>query len=106
MSMPRAKRIRNLLKSAVGTYKITQSLKVKVKDVHNLPIGLRVVVNYDDRYQPIREASGLLAGVCGHVASNRVLFPISFESWSAMADTYKDNAWERTLKIKQPKFTI
>jgi len=84
----------------------TQSLKVKVKDVHNLLVGLRVVVNYDDRYQAIGEASGLLVGVCGHVASNSVLFPISFESWSAMPDIYKDNAWERTLKVKQPIFTI
>jgi len=83
-----------------------QSLKVKVKDVHNLPVGLRVVVNYDDRYQPIGEASGLLAAVCEHVASNSVLFLISFESWSAVSDTYKDNAWERTLKVKQPIFTI
>lgn len=84
----------------------TQSLKVKVKDVHNLPNGLRVVVNYDDRYQPIGEASGLLARVCGLVASNNVLFPISFESWSAMPDTYKDNAWERTLKVIQPILNI
>jgi len=40
-----------------------------------------VVVNYDDKYQPIREASGLLAGVCGQLATNNILFPISFERW-------------------------
>jgi len=57
-------------------------------------------------YQPIGEASGLLAGVCGHVASSNVLFPISFESWSTVPDTYKENAWERILKVKQPIFTI
>ena len=52
---------------------------MKVKDAHNLPNRLRVVVNYDDNFQPIGEASGLLAGVCGQLAINHVLFPISFE---------------------------
>ncbi|KAK8464192.1 hypothetical protein PHAVU_011G145200 [Phaseolus vulgaris] len=41
---------------------VSQKLKVKVRDAHNLPTGLRVVVNYDDNFQPIGEASGLLAG--------------------------------------------
>ncbi|QCE11861.1 hypothetical protein DEO72_LG10g3099 [Vigna unguiculata] len=67
---------------------------VKVKDAHNLPNGLRVVVNYDDKYQPIGEASGLLAGVCGQLATNCILFPISFERWSSVPDTYKDKVWE------------
>jgi len=65
-------------------------LKVKVRDAHNLPAGLRVVVNYDDKYQPIREASDLLAGVCGQLVTNHILFPISFERWSDMPDAYKD----------------
>jgi len=79
---------------------VTQKLKVKVRDAHNFPIGLRVVVNYDDKCQPIREASGLLAGVCGQLASNHILFPISFERWSDMLDAYKDRVWESALKVK------
>ena len=61
---------------------------MKVRDAHNLPNGLRVVVNYDDNFQPIGEASGLLVGVCGQLATNHVLFPISFEKWSTLPDTY------------------
>jgi len=44
---------------------VIQKLKVKVRDAHNLTNGLRVVVNYDDNYQPIGEASNLIVGVCG-----------------------------------------
>ncbi|XP_068504507.1 uncharacterized protein [Phaseolus vulgaris] len=79
---------------------VSQKLKVKVRDAHNLPTGLRVVVNYDDNFQPIGEASGLLAGVCGQLAANHVLFPISFEKWSTLPDTYKDTVWESVLKSR------
>jgi len=79
---------------------VSKNLKVKVKDAHNLPNGLRVVVNYDDKYQPIGEASGLLAGVCGQLATNCILFPISFERWSSVPDTYKDKVWESLKVIK------
>ena len=58
-----------------------------------------MVVNYDDNFQPIGEASGLLVGVCGHLATNHVLFPISFEKWSTLLDTYKDTMWESALKV-------
>ena len=72
---------------------------MKVKDAHNLSNGLHVVVNYDDKYQSIGEASGFLARVCGLLVINHILFPISFERWFAMLDTYKDNVWESALKV-------
>lgn len=72
---------------------------MKVKDVHNIEHGLRVVVEYDDMYQPVGEASGLLAGVCGQLAANTVLFPISFHNWSSVPDTYKDIVWNSALKV-------
>jgi len=37
----------------IDEHGVSQNLKVKVKYAHNLPIGLHVVVNYDDKYQPI-----------------------------------------------------
>jgi len=55
-------------------------MKLKVRDAHNLPSGIRVVVNYDDNFQPIGEACGFLAGVCGQLVGNHILLPISFES--------------------------
>jgi len=52
---------------------------VKVRDAYNFPNRLHMVVNYDENFQPIGEASGLLVGVCGQLTANHVLFPISFE---------------------------
>ncbi|XP_068487046.1 uncharacterized protein [Phaseolus vulgaris] len=84
----------------IDEHGVTQKTKLKVRDAHNLPIGTRVVVNYDDNFQPIGEACGLLAGVCGQLAANHILLPISFESWSSVPDTYKDTIWESALKSR------
>jgi len=84
----------------IDEHGLRQNVKVKVKDALNMPSGLRVIVNYDDKYQPIGEASALLARVCGLLAANHIMFPISFERWSAMPDTYKDNMRESSLKVK------
>jgi len=84
----------------IDEHGVSQNVKVKVKDALYMPSGLRVIVNYDDKYQPIGEASTLLAGVCGLLTSNHIMFVISFERWSAMPDTYKDNLWESSLKVK------
>ena len=88
----------------IDEHGVTQKTKLKVRDAHNLPIGTRVVVNYDDNFQPIGEACGLLAGVCGQLAANHILLPISFESWSSVPDTYKDTIWESALKVIDPTF--
>jgi len=32
---------------------VSKNLKVKVKNAHNLPNGLHLIVNYDDKYQAI-----------------------------------------------------
>jgi len=79
----------------IDEHEVTQKMKLKVRDAHNLSIGLPVVVNYDDNFQPIGEACVLLAGVCGQLAGNHILFPISFESWSFVPNTYKDIVWFR-----------
>ncbi|XP_068474697.1 uncharacterized protein [Phaseolus vulgaris] len=85
----------------IDEHGVTQKMKLKVRDAHNLPTGTRVVVNYDDNFQPIGEACGLLAGVCGQLAANHILLPISFESWSFVPDTYKDTIWENALKVNE-----
>ncbi|XP_068483278.1 uncharacterized protein [Phaseolus vulgaris] len=74
------------IQTTIDEHGVTQKTKLKVRDAHNLPIGIRVVVNYDDNFQPIGEACGLLAGVCGH--------------WSSVPDTYKDTIWESELKSR------
>ncbi|KAK7357023.1 hypothetical protein VNO80_16304 [Phaseolus coccineus] len=96
---PRKGRYLNVL-YFVDEHGVTQKMKLKVRDAHNLPSGIRVVVDYDDNFQPIGEACGLLAGVCGQLAGNHILLPISFENWSFVPDTYKDTIWESALKTR------
>nr|XP_025685484.1 uncharacterized protein LOC112786309 [Arachis hypogaea] len=51
-------------------YENSTRLHLLVKDVHNLPEGLRIVVNFDRQHAAIGEATGLLAGVCGQLATD------------------------------------
>ncbi|XP_072080315.1 uncharacterized protein [Arachis hypogaea] len=41
----------------------------------------------------IGEAAGLLAGVCGQLATDCVAFPISFEKWSDIPASFFENQW-------------
>ncbi|XP_025670234.1 uncharacterized protein [Arachis hypogaea] len=62
-------------------YEDSTRLHLLAKDVHNLPEGLHIVVNFDKDHAAIEEVAGLFAGVCGQLATNCVAFPISFEKW-------------------------
>ncbi|XP_068475821.1 uncharacterized protein [Phaseolus vulgaris] len=61
----------------IDEHGVTQKMKLKVRDAHNLPTGIRVL------------------------AANHILLPISFESWSSVPDTYKDTIWESALKVNE-----
>ncbi|XP_020965420.1 uncharacterized protein LOC107613253 isoform X2 [Arachis ipaensis] len=78
---------------AIDEYGDSTRLHLLVKDVHNLPEGLRIVVNFDKDYAAIGEAAGLLAGVCGQLATDCVAFPISFDKWSDIPASFFENQW-------------
>lgn len=78
-------------------------MKVKVKDVHDLAAGIRIVVEFDEYFAPVGEAAGLLAGVCGQSATNSILFPISFEKWSDMPDAFFEKEWKSLYMVKHSK---
>ncbi|XP_058777020.1 uncharacterized protein LOC131651372 isoform X2 [Vicia villosa] len=81
-----------------------KKIQLKYWLVNDLPIGLRVIVNFDDQGAAFGEAQGLLAGYCGTLATNCKLFPINFERWSGKSGvpkTYLDNCFETELK---PRF--
>ncbi|XP_057760440.1 uncharacterized protein LOC130980816 [Arachis stenosperma] len=59
---------------AIDEYKNSTRLHLLVKDVHNLPEGLRIVVNFDRQHAAIGEAAGLLAGICGQLATDCARF--------------------------------
>ena len=77
----------------------TKSSKLKVKEIYNLSQGKRVVVNFNQQQQAIGEEQGLLAGFCGHLAIDGALFPINFEKWPDMPDSYFNNCFDGIMKV-------
>jgi len=41
-----------------------------------------------EEHDPYIEASGVLERVCEQPATNHILFPLSFERWSVVPDTF------------------
>ncbi|XP_025657570.1 uncharacterized protein [Arachis hypogaea] len=78
---------------AIDEYEDTTRLHLLVKDVHNLLESLRIVVNFDRQHAAVGEAAGLLAGVCGQLATDCVAFPISFDKWSDIPESFFENQW-------------
>ncbi|CAI8587697.1 unnamed protein product [Vicia faba] len=89
---------------AIDPQGVIKKIQLKYWLVNDLPIGLRVIVNFDDQGAAYGEAQGLLAGYCGTLATNCKLFPINFERWSGKSGVpkaYLDNCFETELK---PRF--
>ena len=63
--------------------------------LNNLPI----IVEFDEFYSPIGEVVGLLAGVCGLVATNSLFFAIGFDKWSDMPEDYFDEQWKTLFEV-------
>ncbi|WVZ22768.1 hypothetical protein V8G54_001312 [Vigna mungo] len=66
---------------------VIKKIKVKVKEVKNLPCGERIIVEFDEIGMPISEGQGVLAGYYGILATDGNLFPINLERWSRIAET-------------------
>ncbi|RYR15536.1 hypothetical protein Ahy_B04g072333 [Arachis hypogaea] len=86
---------------AIDEYGASTRLHLLVKDVHNLPEGLRIVVTFDKHHAAIGEAAGLLAGVCGQLATDSVAFPISFEKWSDIPKSFFENQWNIFFLVRR-----
>ncbi|XP_020967709.1 uncharacterized protein LOC107616411 [Arachis ipaensis] len=87
----------------IDSTNIKKKAKIKVKDVCNLPMGDRVIVEVDEEDASYGEAQGLLAGYCGILATNARIFPISFEKWSGqenggMPKSFKDECFDTMIK--------
>ncbi|KAI5683251.1 hypothetical protein M9H77_04479 [Catharanthus roseus] len=80
----------------------TKKLKVRANELLTLHAGLRVV-EFDDLNATISEAQGLLAGFCGNLASDSSSFPISFEKWLNMPNSYFDAFLKDIIK---PRFVF
>ncbi|KAG5632134.1 hypothetical protein H5410_003851 [Solanum commersonii] len=77
---------------------------VNAKEVNNLTIGERIIVNFDDNITAYGQAQGLLVGYCGSLATDCNLFPICFERWSGplgMPKKYVEDCFETRLKVSE-----
>ncbi|KAF1883757.1 hypothetical protein Lal_00012674 [Lupinus albus] len=73
---------------AIDLERVVKQIKVKVREVNNLPIGQRIILDFDEQGAAYGDAQGLLAGFLGTLASDCKLFPIDYDrclgrKWSA-----------------------
>ncbi|KAJ1440762.1 putative transposase, Ptta/En/Spm, plant [Sesbania bispinosa] len=79
-----------------------KKIKVKVREVNNLPRGERIIVEFDEVGMAIGQGQCVLAGYCGTLATNGNLFPINFERWSGktgMPNTYFLECFKEILQL-------
>ncbi|XP_039141236.1 uncharacterized protein LOC120278524 [Dioscorea cayenensis subsp. rotundata] len=74
--------------------------KMRAIDVYSLPPGEKVVVEWNSRDQPVELSGGMLAQFLGHIASNCQNFPIGYEKWQKIPESYKDHVWNNIIKSK------
>ncbi|WVZ06440.1 hypothetical protein V8G54_019786 [Vigna mungo] len=76
---------------AIDLEGVIKKIKVKVREVSNLPNGQHIIVDFDEVGMAIGEGQGVLARYCGILATDDNLFSINFERWSGktgMPNTY------------------
>ncbi|NP_001312870.1 uncharacterized LOC107815048 [Nicotiana tabacum] len=82
---------------------VVKETNLRVQDMFVLPMGKKVVLEWNNRNQPVGESAGLLGGFLGSIASNFEYFPIGFEKWPKIPKPYKEHVWTNTIK---PKFQV
>ncbi|KAI9095734.1 hypothetical protein K1719_026294 [Acacia pycnantha] len=73
--------------------------RLRIRDVLVLPPHKQVVVTWSEENQPVGDGGSLLNGYLGHLACNTNVFPICYDRWPKVPRSYKDNAWEMTIRI-------
>ncbi|KAF1889074.1 hypothetical protein Lal_00042971 [Lupinus albus] len=85
--------------------RVVKQIKVKVREVNNLPIGQRIILDFDEQGAAYGDAQGLLAGFLGTLASDCKLFPIDYDRWSGgrngIPSTYFTECFDTIIK---PRF--
>ncbi|KAF1889001.1 hypothetical protein Lal_00015262, partial [Lupinus albus] len=90
---------------AIDLERVVKQIKVKVREVNNLPIGQRIILDFDEQGAAYGDAQGLLAGFLGTLASDCKLFPIDYDRWSSghngIPSTYFTECFDTIIK---PRF--
>ncbi|XP_049396876.1 uncharacterized protein LOC125860882 [Solanum stenotomum] len=84
----------------IDQHQVTKTVRMKIRDVHNMEKGLRIIVECDEYAVPIGKAAGIIAGVMGQLATNALYFPISFKEWPDMPDSYLDRVFDEILMAR------
>lgn len=79
---------------------------MQVRDVYQLPRGVRVVVPFDGNTPSATDVDGLLGGFLGRLAREHKWFPIGFDSWKKVICDIKDKAWDNVIKVLSAVFLV
>ncbi|KAH7669153.1 hypothetical protein IHE45_11G059200 [Dioscorea alata] len=74
--------------------------KLRAIDIFTLPPGERVIVEWNNQNQPVDLSREMLAQFLGHIAGNCQNFPIRYEKWKKIPQSYKDHVWNNIIKTK------
>ncbi|KOM26825.1 hypothetical protein LR48_Vigan320s000200 [Vigna angularis] len=70
----------------------------KTNDVWNLPQNERIIVHWNEEYQPIGDGGALLNRFLGSIARNFKVFPICYSSWKKIPKSYKEDMIQNTIQ--------
>ncbi|MCH99428.1 hypothetical protein A2U01_0020441, partial [Trifolium medium] len=72
---------------------VVQETSLAAKDLFAKLRGRKVILEWNQFIQPIREAAGLLEQYLGELAANFENFPIWYKSWPDVPIDYKTKIW-------------
>lgn len=81
---------------------VIKKIKIKVKEVNNLPQEVRILVEFDAQGIAYGDAQAVLAGYCSYLAMDCKLFPINFERWSGkmgIPNFYFEECFQTFIKV-------
>ena len=61
--------------------------------------GEKVFIPFDGIQPAGTDDDGLLGGFLGQIGQDHKYFPISFKNWRKVADTFKDECWDKVIKV-------
>ena len=74
--------------------------RLRVQDVFAMTDSpTKIMIKWNRNNQPVGEASSLLVGFLGQLASNFGNFPILYEKWTQVPREYKDNVYLNTIQV-------
>ena len=65
-----------------------------MSDVWNLPVGKKIVLNFNGAFQPIDKEAGIFSRFIGTVARKPHLCPIKYLTWRKLPMDYKEECWK------------